>query len=509
MTEFYKGMDVSFLPELEDKNIQFYDSDGKPMDVFSILEKYGVNSIRLRIWNEPERVPEAGGYCNLAHTVEMARRIKAHHMHFVLDFHYSDYWADPGQQNKPFAWKGFNFEQLKQAVYDYTYGVLDTLQKEGILPDMVQVGNEIRSGMLFPDGAVPAYGHLSALVNAGIRAVREISKDIKVVIHLDQGGRFYYLKEWFDSMFEAGMEAIDGIGISFYSFWHGTFMDLRDSVKQLIEDYHLPVYVMETAHPWRICPTGHVSEDMMKTAGLPAGIEEQKKSLEIVMQIMASMPDGMGMGVYYWEPVGVPDRGFNSWCENMCMFDAGGKVLPGIQVYRDFTRETKPIEDLDSYIESLYEVDEALLPPAGTNLVPNGDFAEGDKDWWLEKTPSDEVEVEFREKEVYVAAKCNYTFQLFRDVYINKEGRYQLSVEYRGTNTTGVKVQLFLNRVSYDREECFSKDIFPGDVSFVTHELEPILLPSGQVRVGIRMETPPVFGRIRNMRLVEVEEEDV
>ena len=126
------------------------------------------------------------------------------------------------------------------------------------------------------------------------------------MIHLDQGGRFYYLKEWFDAVFAAGMEPIDAIGISFYSFWHGTFMDLRDSMKQLIERYKLPVYVVETAHPWRLCETGHVSRELMDTAGLPAGIEEQKKSLGLVFQITETVSGDLDTGVYYWEPLCYP-----------------------------------------------------------------------------------------------------------------------------------------------------------------------------------------------------------
>ncbi|MBO7336938.1 MAG: glycosyl hydrolase 53 family protein, partial [Lachnospiraceae bacterium] len=270
---FLKGVDVSSIPEKEDRGLVFRDTDGTAKDPLELLSEYGVNSIRLRIWNEPSNMPESGGYCDLAHTIAMAKRIKEHGMHFMLDFHYSDYWADPGQQRKPAAWEGLDVEGLAKAVYDYTFHVLAELSKNDALPDMVQVGNEIRSGMLFPEGAVPNYGNLATLVNAGIRAVRDISEDIEVMIHLDQGGRFFILRDWFDAMFAAGMEKIDAIGISFYSFWHGTFKDLKESMAQLIDRYKLPVYVVETAHPWRHCPLEHINPDMMRMAGFPAGVE--------------------------------------------------------------------------------------------------------------------------------------------------------------------------------------------------------------------------------------------
>lgn len=500
---FLKGVDISSLPEHLDGGETFYTADGRCVDAFDLLEENHVNSIRLRIWNEPECVPEAKGYCNLEHTIWMAKKIKAGNMHFMLDFHYSDFWADPGQQRKPRAWESLTYEELKEAVYQYTMEVLLALQQEGCLPDTVQVGNEIRSGMLFPDGAVPEYKQLAGLVNAGIRAVRDVSPEIEVMIHLDQGGRFYYLKEWFDSMFEAGMAPIDAIGISFYSFWHGTFMDLRDSMTQLIERYQVPVYVVETAHPWRYCEKEHVSKDLMKTAGLPAGMEEQKKSLELIMQIASSVSGEKRTGVYYWEPLCIPGKTYGSWDENMGMLDTNGKALESFETYRDFDASNPKIEDLDAYIESLYAIDESKLLPAGTNLVPNGDFEEGLNGWWVTKQPEDVV-IEERYKEIYVSAKSNFDCEIFRDVYLKTSGIYRFTVEYRGTNTTGVDVTMFLKVITCNGEQLFEKKIFPSDVRFVGHEIENMELPAGQIQLGIKMHTPPVFGRIRNFTLSKV-----
>jgi diguanylate cyclase (GGDEF)-like protein len=501
--KFIKGVDISSLPEHLDGGEQFYTADGRCVDAFELLRENNVNSVRLRIWNDPASVPEAKGYCDLAHTVAMAKKIRENDMHFMLDFHYSDYWADPGQQRKPHAWENLSFAELKEAVYSYTKEVLDALEKEDCLPDTVQIGNEIRSGMLFPDGAVPNYESLAELLNAGIRAVREKPGNIAVMIHLDQGGRFYYLKEWFDAVFAAGLAGIDAIGISFYSFWHGTFMDLKSSMEQLIERYHVPVFVVETAHPWRHCENEHVSEDLMRTAGLPAGQEEQKKSLQIVMQIAAEAAKDLPTGVYYWEPLCTPGKTYGSWDENMGMLDEHGRALCSFEAFREFNPKHLPFEHLDDYIQKLYEVDESAFVPAGTNLIPNGDFSEGTKGWWMTKDPA-EVEVTGQDGEVYVSAKCNFTFRLFRDIHIDKPGNYQLAVDYRGTNTTGVQVELFLKTITCNGEEEFTKSIFPSDVRFVTHCLDTVRLEAGQIQVGIRMNTPPVFGRIKNMTLVEL-----
>lgn len=504
---FLKGVDISSLPELKDGGAAFFDQSGRKTDVFAFLKQNQVNSIRLRIWNDPAAVPEAKGYCDLAHTCSMAKRIRENGMHFVLDFHYSDFWADPGQQKKPHKWEKLGFEELKKAVYDYTAEVLLALKVIGCTPDMVQVGNEIRSGMLFPDGAVPNYRQLAELVNAGIRAVREYAPDTEVMIHLDQGGRYYYLKEWFDAMFDAGMEKIDAIGISFYSFWHGTYMDLRDTMQRLIERYRLPVYVVETAHPWRHCDGEHVSKELMETAGLPAGIEEQKKALSIIMQIAATAAGNAGKtGVYYWEPVCAPERGFGSWNENMGMFDEKCAALPGWDAYREFDREHPPIQDLDGFIEQLYAWEEDAQGNAGENLIPNGDFKNGTEGWWCSTKPED-VCVETTKEGLYISSDTNFDFTVERQIYIRKPGNYQFLVDYRGTNTTGVEVTFFLKEIGIDGEVIHEKRIYPSDVRFVTHKLdEPLDLKAGHISVGVKMHTPPVFAKIRKIALISCDE---
>ncbi len=340
MRDYYKGMDISSLPELEEKGIIFKDFDGTPMEPFSLMEKYGVNAIRLRLWNNPEHVAEAKGYCDLEHTIAMAERIKAHGMSFMLDFHYSDFWADPGQQRKPKAWENLSFEELKEAMYTFTRDTLLTLRDKGLLPEMVQIGNEIRSGLLFPDGELPDYAHMVELVNAGICAAREVADadTMKIIIHLDQGGRYFYLKEWFEKSMAAGLLDFDIIGLSYYPFWHGTFMDLRDTLMKLAADYRKPIMMVETAHAWRKSEHGFIDESQEKVAGVPATPEGQKKVLDLVNNITASIPDKMGLGSYYWEPLCVPCEGEHGWSENMGILDETGTVMEAIHAF-EFSRE--------------------------------------------------------------------------------------------------------------------------------------------------------------------------
>lgn len=333
---FYKGMDISFLPQCLDEGMQVYDLDGTAIEPFALLRKYGVNAVRLRLWNEPERIPEAKGYCNFRHTLDMAKKIKENGMDFMLDFHYSDFWADPGQQNKPKAWEKLSFAKLEQAVYDFTAQTLQKLEQEGVLPQVVQIGNEIRSGLLFPDGELPDYEHMVRLVNAGIRGARSVADKnrMKVMIHLDQGGRYFYLKEWFAKAFDAGLEDFDVMGLSYYPFWHGTFADLKETMEKLVAEYHKPIMIVETAHAWRKSKQGFIDEAQEKIAGFPASPKGQKCVLELVANIVASLSDNMGQGFFYWEPMCVPKAKEGGWAQNMGLLEEDGRVMEGIEAFR-------------------------------------------------------------------------------------------------------------------------------------------------------------------------------
>ena len=172
--EFIKGMDLSSLKEVEACGGRFYD-EGKEQDIIDILKKYGMNSVRLRLWNHPytqEGIPYGAGTNDLDTTIELAKRCLSRGMTFLLDFHYSDFWTDPGKQFPPKEWRGYNISQLEQAVYDYTRDVMKRLKEEKAYPSLVQIGNEVSNGLLWPNGKVPDYDNIAKFINAGIRAVR-------------------------------------------------------------------------------------------------------------------------------------------------------------------------------------------------------------------------------------------------------------------------------------------------------------------------------------------------
>jgi arabinogalactan endo-1,4-beta-galactosidase len=355
--KFIKGADISFLEEQLAKGAVFKDRNGTPMEVYTLLKKYGVNGVRFRVWNEPENEPHSKGYCTVEKTVEAAKAAKESGMHFLLDYHYSDFWADPGKQTKPKAWKDLSLEELTGAVCDFTYYSLLQFKRAGVLPDMVQVGNEIRNGMLWDDGILQDmitagdlshkkspdmigkptnWQNLARLVNAGLKACKDLGVD--TMIHLDEGANFELLSPWLDSMQANGLADFDVIGVSYYPHFHGKIGDLEKSVNALAAKYLKPIYIAEVAHPWRLPEKGFVTAEQLAFSGFGASQEMQKEVLDRVFEITANIPNGLGRGVYYWEPVIVPD-GFG-YSANMGIFDDDGVALPAIESFLFTERES-------------------------------------------------------------------------------------------------------------------------------------------------------------------------
>src|SRR6218665_2602619 len=269
------GADISFLPQLEDRGIKFSDN-GVQKDAIRILKDHGFNYVRLRIFNDPAQ--DSGyspqkGFCDLEHTKQMAKRVKAAGMKLLLDFHYSDYWADPGKQFKPAAWKGLTFPELKKALYDYTRKVMQELKDQGTTPDMVQVGNEINHGIVWPDANVDNLDHLAKLVNAGTAAVKSVDPNVIMMLHVALGGQNHESAFFIDNMLARGVH-FDVIGESYYPKWHGTLADLDNNLNDLIRRYDRDVIVVEYSQ----------LKDEVNT-------------------IAFGLPSGKGKGTCIWEPL--------------------------------------------------------------------------------------------------------------------------------------------------------------------------------------------------------------
>jgi beta-galactosidase len=240
------GADISYLPELEARGIQFSDK-GVKKDAIEILQSHGFNYVRLRLFHNPSLdsgYSPGKGFCDLANTLAMAKRVKASGMKLLLDFHYSDYWADPGKQYKPAAWKNLNFTELKKALYDYTKEVMLALKAQGTLPDMVQVGNEINHGIVWPDGNVANIDGTAQLINAGTAAVKAVHPTVQLMLHVALGGQNHESIFFIDNMLARGVP-FDVIGQSYYPKWHGTLSDLENNLNDLSRRYNKDVMVVE------------------------------------------------------------------------------------------------------------------------------------------------------------------------------------------------------------------------------------------------------------------------
>ncbi len=335
---FIKGMDISTLLEEETCGARYYDN-GVEQDLFAILKAYGTNSVRLRLWNDPyapDGTPYGAGTNDLNKVIILAGRAKKYQIGYLLDLHYSDFWADPGKQTTLKAWQGMNEDELEAAVYQYTKEVMQTLKDKGLLPEMVQVANELTNGLLWPSGKKPEFDRIAKYLNAGIRAVREIQADIPIMIHLDNGGFNEMYVEWFDE-FTKRAEPIDIIGLSYYPFWHGTMEDYRDREGKPLDQ----LKGMAT------------KPELVEKLDYPMTKEGQTSFMKDLMELIADIPGGEGF--YYWEPAWIPvpgcgwateaalaytgekGPGGNEWA-NQALFDYDGNALPALAVIRDFNR---------------------------------------------------------------------------------------------------------------------------------------------------------------------------
>jgi arabinogalactan endo-1,4-beta-galactosidase len=301
---FILGADVSWIPEEEARGVKYFDG-GMQKDIFQILKDHKFNCVRLRIFHNPA-APSGGsvattgavysgyssqGFCDLAHTKAMALRIKAAGMMFSLDFHYSDNWADPGKQYKPHAWANATFTELTDSVRQYTKNVITELKNQGTPPHMVQVGNEITAGMIWPDGRTNNWTNLGTLLKAGIAGVKDVDSTIKTIMHIDKGGDNAATRSWVDNAIKQGV-VFDILGESCYTTWQGPPSGWQSNFTDLVTRY--PDYSF-----------------------IIAEYSQEKRAAN---DVMFNLPDGRGLGTFIWEPLQYLEAFFtasgNNWSTN-------------------------------------------------------------------------------------------------------------------------------------------------------------------------------------------------
>ncbi|MFJ5228137.1 arabinogalactan endo-beta-1,4-galactanase [Streptomyces sp. NPDC088400] len=330
-----KGGDVSTLAKNEAFGATYRTADGTSGNALGVLRGAGMNYARLKVWVNP-----ADGYNDKKNVLAMATRIKAQGMKLLVDFHYSDRWADPGQQNKPAAWASHSYSQLRTDVYNHTFDVLNALKAQGTTADMVQIGNETNAGMLWPEGSTDNWTQLAGLLTSGAQAAKAVASSTKVALHLAKGGDNAGTRWWFDQAVARGVP-FDVIALSYYGYWHGPLSDLQTNLDDVSARYGKPVLVAETAYAHTLANDDFLANNVSSAGQLPAGYPAtpagQAANLRDVMNVVEAVPGGRGLGIVYWEPAWTAVRGSgwdpqdpasgNAW-ENQALFGYDDRLLP-------------------------------------------------------------------------------------------------------------------------------------------------------------------------------------
>ena len=308
VTFFAKGADVSWLTQMEASGIQFYNSGGTDTECMQLLKSLGVNSIRLRVWVNP-----AGGWNNTADVVAKALRAKNLGMKIMIDFHYSDSWADPGQQTKPAAWVGQDVATLQTSVYDHTFSVMTALKTNGITPEWVQIGNETNDGMLWPEGkASTNMANYAKFFIAGYNAVKTVSSNSKVMVHVSNGYDNALFRWNLDGL-KANGATWDVIGMSLYpslSDWSSKNSQCLTNMNDMVSRFGSEVMVCEVGMSW-------------------AQESSCKAFITDLISKVKSVSNNKGLGVFYWEP-----EAYNNWQGyQLGAFDNSGKPTTALNAF--------------------------------------------------------------------------------------------------------------------------------------------------------------------------------
>lgn len=382
-SDFIRGADVSMLKDIEDLGGEFYDN-GVKKDALEIMKNHGANHVRLRLWVDPydsEGNSYGGGSNDFNTTLYLAKRAQEKGMKVLIDFHLSDYWADPGTQSKPKAWENLSYDELKTTLYNYMKNTLNDFKNQGVVPDMVQVGNETSSGILWDEGKIGGdytdFTQLAELLNQAISGVRaSVGNQTKIVLHLDNGGNNSLYRWWFDGVTGCGFDLdFDIIGLTYYPMWHGTMDDLQYNLNDISARYNKDVMIVETAYAFTLADGDGLGSSFSpqdeEIGGYPASVQGQKDFMSDLESVILNVPGNRGLGFFYWEPEWIPvegaywgteagkeyieDNGIlsNPW-DNLALFDFNGNALESIDIFQTPEQNlvTNPGFEIDGYTNS-------------------------------------------------------------------------------------------------------------------------------------------------------------
>ena len=327
--DFILGMDASCVPALEKSGVKYYDHQGNEKDVYKILAENGINYIRVRIWNDPYDSSGngyGGGNCDLDNAIAIGKRAAKYGLKLLVDFHYSDFWADPGKQMVPKAWKGMNIDQKSEALYQYTKESLEKLQKAGALIGMVQIGNETNGALCGESSsAVGGWKKITQLLQSGSKAVREVCPKALVAVHFANPEKADSYESYSKNLDYYGVD-YDVFASSYYPFWHGTLENLSDVLSNIATTYNKKVMVAETSYAFTAEDTDFSGNTIGDGGGIvknyPFTLQGQANLVRDVVNCVANDMTN-GIGVFYWEGTWISVGG-SSWAENSALWEKYG-----------------------------------------------------------------------------------------------------------------------------------------------------------------------------------------
>tara|TARA_Y100000748_G_scaffold303970_1_gene311085 strand:- start:4043 stop:5407 length:1365 start_codon:yes stop_codon:yes gene_type:complete len=343
--QFINGVDLSMLKQVEESGGLFYEN-GNQIDPVQIFKDKGINTVRIKIWHTPTL-----NYNNLESVLEIASKVSDIGLDLLLDFHYSDTWADPSHQTKPSAWEDLNFEILCDSIKQYSQHVITRLKNQNTLPKYVQIGNETDCGLLWPDGYVCGESNNDIQWNKlrnlfmhaieGINGALDIEDTLKIISHVSSGGNWF-----FNNLITQDVN-IDILGISYYPMWHGTLTDLSQNINELGYQFQKPVLIVETAYPFTL----GWNDNTHNILGLETQLLEEYEASEegqfsfLNDLIMVVDDNDYGLGICYWAPDWISTNQFGSPWENQALFDFDGEMLDALSVFDNSTVSTQRINN--------------------------------------------------------------------------------------------------------------------------------------------------------------------
>lgn len=493
-SDFIRGADVSMLKEIEDLGGKFYDN-GVENDALEIMKNHGANYVRLRLWVNPydsEGNSYGGGSNDFNTTLTLAKRAKEKGMKVLIDFHLSDYWADPGTQSKPKEWADLSYEELKTTLYSYMKTTMDNFKSQGVIPDMIQVGNETSSGILWDEGKIGGnytdFTQLAELLNQAITGVRDsVGEQTQIILHLDNGGNNSLYRWWFDGVTSCGFDLdFDIIGLTYYPMWHGTMEDLQYNLNDISIRYDKDVMIVETAYAFTLEDGDGLgssfSPDDEVIGGYPASVQGQKDFIHDLESVLLNVPGNRGLGFFYWEPEWIPVEGAywgseagkeyieddgilsNPW-DNLALFDFEGNALESIDVFQ--------APEKNQVVNPGFETDGYTNTPTGWKV-------------WLEDgTSTETVKTEAKgmdgEYKLTFWNEEDYGCSVYQTVTGLEDGTYTLSA-WVMTNAAQKVNQLYAKNYGGDE---LTQTLPVSDLGWNKVVIDNIQVTNGQCEIGV------------------------